>query len=235
MTVSDSAPARGSTTKGAQTRNRILDATVELLYQQGLDAVTFRSVASRANVQFTAVPYYFSSAEQLLQLAVEELTQRELQAVRQRLATAEVPITRTEFIEISLEAILGAAQPDVEDDEALIMVRYERLIATRRRPELQEIMLRLHDEFFELLTQAAGAADLDLSADEIRSVVRFVDGTAIGSLMSASPSSRALAHAGLEKILLALPELILPVMNGEVRSKARRGTKVSKKRDSKRR
>ncbi|MEM1111981.1 MAG: TetR family transcriptional regulator [Pseudomonadota bacterium] len=62
--------------RGQQTRERILDATLELIAAEGIAAVTHRAVAARAGVQHSLTTYYFKDLMQLLTEAFEKFAQR---------------------------------------------------------------------------------------------------------------------------------------------------------------
>lgn len=55
------------TTKGEQTRARILQTALDLFREQGYEATTMRAIAERANVALGSAYYYFRSKEQLIQ------------------------------------------------------------------------------------------------------------------------------------------------------------------------
>ena len=60
-------PRTSKTTKGEQTRTRILDAALELFKEQGYEETTMREVAERAGVALGNAYYYFSGKESLLE------------------------------------------------------------------------------------------------------------------------------------------------------------------------
>ncbi len=55
-----------TSTRQTSTRERLLDAAVELLIEGGYDAVTTRSVTARAGVNGALVNYYFGTKQRLL-------------------------------------------------------------------------------------------------------------------------------------------------------------------------
>jgi AcrR family transcriptional regulator len=60
-------PRTAKTTKGEQTRARILDAALELFKEQGYEETTMREVAERAGVALGNAYYYFNGKESLLE------------------------------------------------------------------------------------------------------------------------------------------------------------------------
>ena len=49
-----------------QTRNRILDAVLEIVVEEGMRAVRHRAVADRAGVSLGSTTYHFASIEELI-------------------------------------------------------------------------------------------------------------------------------------------------------------------------
>src|SRR4051812_3252600 len=66
MTMSSSRSSSGSADGVLSSRDRLLEAAIDIAGRKGLDAVTYRSVASRAGVAHGLVRHYFGSREQLL-------------------------------------------------------------------------------------------------------------------------------------------------------------------------
>jgi AcrR family transcriptional regulator len=58
------------TERGAATRQRIIEATTELIAERGWAAVTTREVARRAGVQQAQIGYHFGSKDGLLRAAI---------------------------------------------------------------------------------------------------------------------------------------------------------------------
>ena len=56
--------------RGAARREAILRAAVDLIGEQGPDALTHRAVAERAGVSLSATTYWFSSKEEIFREAV---------------------------------------------------------------------------------------------------------------------------------------------------------------------
>ena len=55
------------------TRDRLIQAAIEIFAENGFDATTTRMLADRARVNLSAIPYYFRSKEGLYQAAVEHI------------------------------------------------------------------------------------------------------------------------------------------------------------------
>ena len=71
------------------TRDRLIQAAIEIFAENGFDATTTRMLADKARVNLSAIPYYFRSKEGLYQAAVEHIADvlgERLQPFVQRLA-----------------------------------------------------------------------------------------------------------------------------------------------------
>ena len=77
---------RSSQTRGVRTREKILDAVLELVGLEGPSAVTYRAVADRAGVGQGVMTYHFASRRELLSAAVR------LHLERLRVNAIEFPI-----------------------------------------------------------------------------------------------------------------------------------------------
>lgn len=75
------AVTRAKTTKGEQTKGRILAAALDLFRRVGYEATTMRSVADKAGVSLGNAYYYYKSKEHLLHAFYDEMHQEHAAAV----------------------------------------------------------------------------------------------------------------------------------------------------------
>lgn len=71
-----SAQARGRSSKGEQTRLKILEAVLKLIAREGTRGVTHRSVAAEAGVQLSLTTYYFKDIEAMIRDAFAHFSSR---------------------------------------------------------------------------------------------------------------------------------------------------------------
>lgn len=69
---SQPSPARAGG-RGVETRQKLLDAAVDIFGRQGFDSVTTRMLASAAGVNLQAIPYYFGGKEGLYLAVAEQI------------------------------------------------------------------------------------------------------------------------------------------------------------------
>ncbi|MGK5639388.1 TetR/AcrR family transcriptional regulator [Streptomyces sp. URMC 126] len=90
-----------------RSRERLLQATVELIDEHGYEATTLADIACRAGAARGLVSYYFPGKRQLLQSAVHRLMHMELAAALER---EPVSPDGRERLARAIDAILGLAR-----------------------------------------------------------------------------------------------------------------------------
>ncbi|MDQ3669378.1 MAG: TetR/AcrR family transcriptional regulator [Actinomycetota bacterium] len=122
----------------------LLDAAERLLVDIGHARITTRRVAEEAGVNHGLVHYYFGSIENLLVRVLERFTER-LTARQRALYAADIP-----FIEKWRTAMRYLVGEDVEYEKIWL----ELQALSWNRPELQEGVARVNDEWRAVLTEA---------------------------------------------------------------------------------
>jgi len=128
---------------GYETEQALLDAAERLLVDVGASGVTTRRVADEAGANHGLVHYYFGSVEQLLVRVLERFTERLVERQRQMYA-AEAP-----FLEK-----WRAAMAYLEEDRPYQKIWFELQALAWNRPELQELLTRVHAEWRAVLSEA---------------------------------------------------------------------------------
>jgi DNA-binding transcriptional regulator YbjK len=154
----------------APARERILHATLELIGEHGLGAVTNRAVAARAEVSPGSLTYHFGSQTELLREALLLFVTREaqrLEAVAAGLA-GSAP---------GLEAVAAAVQEVVQNaDRREQLAQMELYLQAARDPALQDVAARAfaaYDHAARAVLQALGVEDPE---PLVPAVIALVDG-----------------------------------------------------------
>ncbi|WP_326616727.1 TetR/AcrR family transcriptional regulator [Streptomyces decoyicus] len=92
-----------------RSRERLLQATIELVGERGFEATTLGDIAHRAGAARGLVSYYFPGKRQLLQSAVHRLMHLTLQAALEREPRPAGPDAGRELMARAIDAILGLA------------------------------------------------------------------------------------------------------------------------------
>jgi len=116
----------------AERRAHITDALVRAAAQDGLHAVTMRSVATEAEVSVRLVQYYFDTKSQLMHAALERLEQQSHERWSVRLSSLQRPVTTRAFV----EAFLAEALPTDEASRAFHLVWTSYAVLAMTDPEL---------------------------------------------------------------------------------------------------
>jgi AcrR family transcriptional regulator len=122
----------------------LLDAAERLLVDIGHARITTRRVAEEAGVNHGLVHYYFGSIENLLLRVLERFTER-LTARQRALYAADIP-----FIEKWRAAMRYLVGDDVEYEKVWL----ELQALAWNRPDLQESVARVNDDWRAVLTEA---------------------------------------------------------------------------------
>jgi TetR/AcrR family transcriptional regulator, regulator of biofilm formation and stress response len=148
----------------ATTAEAILDATLSIVGERGLEAVTHRAVAEQAGVSLGAISHYHQSREDLLR-----------EALRHAAATA---VARLERLALDLqtrifdtgewvEAMAGAVADDLRRNRVGQLAQFELLLAAARYPEFRErsrAWRRAHLRVAEVGLRAAGSRSPEVHA-----------------------------------------------------------------------
>jgi AcrR family transcriptional regulator len=163
------------------TRERILDAALDLFGERGLTGVTVRDIASRAKVNVAAVSYYFGGKEELYR-AVAEMVIGSIEArLRHRMAPLldqppndpAAALAALETLVVTMvDVIVG---PEDMSRVARFIIR-EQMQPTAAFEILFAVLTRMHGAGTRLFAAAAG---LDAEARETKLRVFLLIGQVI--------------------------------------------------------
>ena len=136
--------------RGAETRQRLVTATIELVAEEGWEGVTTRQIARRANSNQALINYHFGSKAGLLRAALEAALREGFQAPLQ--AMLEAP----SFADGCVALITEMAAMD--DAEPLVRFSMEALARAPRDEELRRIIAELLAELRQVLAHGIAEA-----------------------------------------------------------------------------
>ncbi|MFD5824593.1 TetR/AcrR family transcriptional regulator [Lentzea sp. NPDC060358] len=188
-----------ATPKGERRRQALVEAAAELLVEGGFDAVRHRAVAERAGLPLASTTYYFDSLDELVTAAVELHGRGELESCRHRLAATPAQRLADDgvLIEFILDLLVGEAVTDTET----MLLRYERLVATGRRPYLRPLMRVMSKELHELIAEIFARSGREISRDRVEELIALVDGSVVNSFIELKSDPRGVAARMLRSAL----------------------------------
>jgi DNA-binding transcriptional regulator YbjK len=188
--------------RGVARREAILRAAVELIGEQGLDALTHRAVAERAGVSLSATTYWFSSKEEIFREAVALAAGEEVDRL-ERLVLDLAP-RHLEPVAWARE-LSTALATEVERNPSQPLAMYQFVLEASREPTLRDEVARwetAHLRLAEAGLRAVGSADPQTDA---HIVVAVVSGLMLGLLASPNPAfERDVMRPVLERLFTRL-------------------------------
>jgi AcrR family transcriptional regulator len=150
-------------------RERILEATIELISREGLAAASTRAVAAEAGVSVSTLHYAFGSKEALMDAV--------LGAIVAQIGEVAGAAAQTDHgLAAAIEAAVLAFWELVEDTPGLQTMQYE-LTLSALRSGAGELARAQYDEYVavavEIFSRAAGASG-ERPAVPVRDLARFV-------------------------------------------------------------
>ena len=184
-----------ATEKGERRRAVLVGAAADLLRTGGFEAVRHRAVAEKAGLPLASTTYYFATLDDLVFAAAERTCRDELDEVRADLDGMPADAPPPALVELVLDQLLGPDSRSAGLDAVLL--RYERLVGSGRRPYLAPLMRATRTEFDALLLAILRRAGHQLGPVALQRLVAIIDGTVVNSLIEADPDPRAAARAAL--------------------------------------
>ncbi|MEU0658263.1 TetR/AcrR family transcriptional regulator [Streptomyces lavendulocolor] len=168
-----------------RSRERLLQATVELVAERGYEATTLADIADRAGSARGLVSYYFPGKRQLLQSAVHRLMHLTLEAALEREPRSE---DGRERLARAIDAILGLAveQPLLMRTHMAGILQAEGFV---QGPEQQRLAFLLRDT-----VNRYGSRDVDADYPLLRALLM---GAVFAVLLPGVPMAPARLRAEL--------------------------------------
>jgi AcrR family transcriptional regulator len=181
--------------RSAETRRRLLDATVDCLFERGYAGTTTAEIASRAGLSKGAQLHHFPTKEKLVASALEYLFDLRLRASSDPEAIAALPKERKE----RLAAIVDMLVPVYESK--IFYAWLELVVASRTDLALRSAVRRVSEQYskevLKIWKQLFGSPSDEASA--FRMLDQVVNGQfatiALGSILNAESSKTESAES----------------------------------------
>ncbi|MFG2983744.1 TetR/AcrR family transcriptional regulator [Streptomyces sp. NPDC048258] len=171
-----------------RSRERLLQATVELVAERGYEATTLGDIADRAGAARGLVSYYFPGKRQLLQSAVHRLMHLTLQAALEREPLPAGEHEGRERLARAIDAILGLAR----DEPRLMRTHMAGILQAEGFVQCEE-----QQRLAELLRDTVaryGSTDVDVDYPLLRALLM---GAVVAVLLPGAPMPAARLRAEL--------------------------------------
>jgi len=128
----------------ADTRQRLLEATVACLRQQGTAGLTSREITREAGVNLQAITYHFGSKDALVAEALTKLVRDRITPIRDALESEGDPTDRLFAALETISSVFAAAQADLAAYASAVE-------ASSTNPALAAALAQLHTELVDYL------------------------------------------------------------------------------------
>jgi AcrR family transcriptional regulator len=152
-------------------RQDILEATLRVIGESGVNSVTHRAVAEEANVALASTTYYFDSKSALVEEALELMIARSTEYVR-RYTACPPRIPHDELV----DRIVGFVDAHTNDPNAFLLAQWELMLEAGREEYLRPLARRwtiAYMDGFERVVRSAGLPEPELATEII---TNFVEG-----------------------------------------------------------
>jgi TetR/AcrR family transcriptional regulator, regulator of biofilm formation and stress response len=174
-------------------RDALCDALVRIVARDGLDGVTFRSVAAEAGVTHGLASYHFGTRDTMI---VEALTR----AVRGAIEESKLGTSVDSIDEFAADVPSHMAN-DPED----AVFQFHLALEAQRRPELLDQVRTTYDSYIAEVRATLERLGLASDAPLARLTWAAIDGLSLQQLLYRDPEATAEALDRLREILAGLP------------------------------
>lgn len=158
-------------------RERILRATLRLINEEGMPAVSNRRVAAEAEVALGSLTYHFPSQVDLLNESLTLLVDETVERIRQLSAAIRESGLSIEKVAESTAVIIG--QSGMVDRS---LAEMELHLQSARQPELREASIRCFEAYDDLATATLEMLGVERAKERAPVVVAFLLGSAMRQL-----------------------------------------------------
>lgn len=181
--------------RGEERRRHILRATLGLIEQSGVEAVTHRAVGEASGVPLGSVTYYFPSKDGLLREALELWVAEEVERLEALAAAIEAEHVSPQEGAARWSDLLSANDPHQ-------VAQFELYLQAARTPELRDAVRAAFAAYERVAAAGLRAAGLEAPEQAAQLFVALADG--MGLRRVADPEAAASFEAALVELFEAL-------------------------------
>ncbi|HEY2602086.1 MAG TPA: TetR family transcriptional regulator [Thermoleophilaceae bacterium] len=160
-------------------RQDILEATLRVIGEGGVNSVTHRAVAQEAGVSLASTTYYFDSKSALIEEALDLMIARSTECVREH-TTSPAKISQAELI----DRIVAFADAQISDPQAFLTAQYELMLEAGRAEYLRPLARRWTIAYMDGFRQVVESAGLPRPKVAAEIIMKFVEGALLDQAMT---------------------------------------------------
>lgn len=155
-------------------RQQVLDATLLVIAEHGVHAVTHRAVAAAGGVPLASTTYHFASKDELVRETLALVVDRSVQLAEQLCADPPGDVAGL------VDRLTALSLAQLADDRAPLAAQFELMLEAGRRPELQPLAERWDQAYAACLGRLVEAAALPPAAVPV--LTALLEGALVGQL-----------------------------------------------------
>jgi TetR/AcrR family transcriptional regulator, regulator of biofilm formation and stress response len=179
-----------ATSTANDTRERILRATLRLIGEEGIGAISNRRIAAASQVALGSLTYHFPSQTRLLREALLLYVHEEVERMRQIAAELRLTGPSAASAAAEVERIVARSSSRLEE-----IAELELHLQASRDPELQDASERCFAAYEELAAAALGSLGVPDPQRHARAVVAVMCGLGVRRLGSGRGDAEGTADA----------------------------------------
>src|SRR4051794_40779813 len=167
----------------AEARHRaLLDAALEIIGREGIDAVSHRKVAELAGVPLGSTTYYFTSRDDMLVQALEHFARGEIAALDRTLGSVSAEHWAQEGAPGFVQRLVDLAEPQLGEGRWRGLAQYALFQEAARRPELRPIVQAWNEAWWEVLGTVLRSLGRPSTAVDAQMALALLDGLLLAGL-----------------------------------------------------
>jgi DNA-binding transcriptional regulator YbjK len=160
-------------------RREILEATLRVIGEVGVNGVTHRAVAQEGGVSLASTTYYFDSKSALIEEALDLMIARSTECVREH-TTCDGTISEKELI----DRIVAFADAQITDPDAYLTAQYELMLEAGRSEYLRPLARRWTIAYMDGFGKLVESAGLPRPKEATEVIMKFVEGALLDQAMT---------------------------------------------------
>jgi len=167
-------------------RDRIIDAALDLITDEGVAGISHRKVAARAGVPLGSMTYHFASMDELLHKAFTRFSGTIVAVFEDRLGAATTPDEAREAVADLVHHLSGGNQRE-------LILTHELYTLAAREPAYRELTR-------EWMSRSRRALEWHFDAPTARQLDALIEGLSIHRALETEPHDRALTVEAIARI-----------------------------------